>query len=55
MVFEHFRSDATQDQPLGWMSADDWRQTVAVLRDYGGLESEPPLDALYTNEFIPMQ
>jgi NitT/TauT family transport system substrate-binding protein len=55
MVFEHFRSDATQGRPLGWMSDSDWQQTVAVLRNYGGLETEPPLDALYTNEFIPGQ
>jgi NitT/TauT family transport system substrate-binding protein len=55
MVFEHFYSDETQGRPLGWMSERDWQQTVDILREYGGMEGNPPLSSLYTNEFIPAE
>jgi NitT/TauT family transport system substrate-binding protein len=44
---------STANKPLGWMSADDWASTVAVLKAYGGVTT--PLEAaeLYTNEFVP--
>src|SRR6266851_7344480 len=43
----------TMGQPLGWSSDKDWGETVAVLRQYGGVTE--PLDAkqLYTNDFVP--
>jgi NitT/TauT family transport system substrate-binding protein len=43
----------TAGKPLGWMSQKDWEETVAVLKQYGGVTS--PLDAseLYTDEFVP--
>ena len=35
------------------MSDQDWKETVAVLKQYGGVAT--PLEAaqLYTNEFVP--
>ena len=43
----------TANKPLGWMAAEDWVSTVAVLKAYGGVTT--PLEAtdLYTNEFVP--
>lgn len=43
----------TRGKPLGWMSDKNWDETVAVLKQYGGVTT--PLDAhqLYTNEFVP--
>jgi NitT/TauT family transport system substrate-binding protein len=43
----------TANQPLGWMAAEDWDSTVAVLKAYGGVTT--PLEAveLFTNEFVP--
>ena len=43
----------TIGKPLGWGSDKDWAETVAVLKQYGGVAT--PLDAeqLYTNEFVP--
>ncbi len=55
MVFEHFYSDDTQGRPLGWMSERVWQETVNILREYGGMEGNPPLSALYTNEFVPTE
>lgn len=43
----------TLGKPLGWSSDKDWEDTVAVLKQYGGVTT--PLDAkqLYTNDFVP--
>ena len=45
----------TANKPLGWMAAEDWASTVAVLKAYGGVAT--PLEAaeLYTNEFVPTE
>jgi NitT/TauT family transport system substrate-binding protein len=45
----------TANKPLGWMAAEDWASTVAVLKTYGGVTT--PLEAaeLYTNEFVPTE
>jgi NitT/TauT family transport system substrate-binding protein len=53
MVIEHFYSDATRGRPLGWMAEQDWAQTVAVLREYGGMDGNPTMQSLYTNDFVP--
>lgn len=44
---------STQGKEFGWMSEEDWTQTQKILRDYGGLPSEVPLDKLYTNVYLP--
>jgi NitT/TauT family transport system substrate-binding protein len=54
LVIEHFYNEDSQGQPLGWTAERTWQQTVDILREYGGLEGNPPLNTLYTNEFIPM-
>ena len=43
----------TLSKPLGWSSDKDWDETVAVLKQYGGVDT--PLDPklLYTNDFVP--
>ena len=38
---------------LGWMVEQDWAQTVAVLREYGGMDGST-MQSLYTNDFVPM-
>src|SRR6266481_4320019 len=45
----------TANKPLGWMAAEDWASTVAVLKAYGGVTT--PLEAaeLFTNEFVPAE
>jgi NitT/TauT family transport system substrate-binding protein len=44
----------TAGKPLGWMSDVDWRATINVLYQYGGVTKELQLDQLYTNDFVPM-
>ena len=46
-------SPATQGKPIGWMAADDWRETVDLMHQYGGLKTVKPLEEYYTNAFIP--
>jgi NitT/TauT family transport system substrate-binding protein len=43
----------TAGKPLGWSSEKDWEETIAVLKQYGGVNT--PLDAkqVYTNDFVP--
>ncbi|MGH6670452.1 MAG: ABC transporter substrate-binding protein [Xanthobacteraceae bacterium] len=43
----------TKGKPLGWEAAADWKSTVAVLQQYGGVATPPALDALFTNAFVP--
>jgi len=43
----------TEGKPLGWMAQEDWQQTIDLLHQYGGLETVKPLDAYYTNDFLP--
>ena len=53
LSFDTWVTPNTAGKPLGWMSDRDWNETVAVLKQYGGVTT--PLEAaqLYTNEFVP--
>jgi len=53
LSFNTWVTPSTAGKPLGWMSDQDWEETVAVLKQYGGVAT--PLEAaqLYTNEFVP--
>jgi NitT/TauT family transport system substrate-binding protein len=53
LSFDTWVTPNTAGKPLGWMSDTDWNETVAVLKQYGGVTT--PLEAaqLYTNEFVP--
>jgi NitT/TauT family transport system substrate-binding protein len=42
----------TKGKPLGWMSPDDWRESVAYLEEYGGVPKGVALDRIYTNSFV---
>lgn len=43
----------TKGKPLGWEAAADWTSTAQVLQQYGGVAAPPPIDKLYTNDFVP--
>src|SRR5438094_9100677 len=53
LSFNTWVTPNTAGKPLGWMSDTDWTDTVAVLKQYGGVTT--PLEAaqLYTSEFVP--
>jgi NitT/TauT family transport system substrate-binding protein len=43
----------TKGKPLGWEAAADWTSTAQVLKQYGGVAQPPPIEKLYTNDFVP--
>jgi len=43
----------TAGKPLGWMSANDWDETVESLKQYGGVTTPLKAADLYTNDFVP--
>jgi NitT/TauT family transport system substrate-binding protein len=53
LSFQTWVTPATAGKPLGWMSDQDWQETVAVLKQYGGVSTPLEPAQLYTNEFVP--
>ncbi len=43
----------TKGKPLGWNSEKDWEDTVAVLKQYGGVKTPLTVAQLMTNDFVP--
>jgi NitT/TauT family transport system substrate-binding protein len=39
-------------RPLGWMSRDDWKETISYLEEYGGIPQGIVPDRIYTNAFV---
>jgi NitT/TauT family transport system substrate-binding protein len=48
LVIEHMHTPATSGKPLGWMSEEDWKATIDLLKTTG-LEGDRPLSAYYRN------
>ena len=46
-------SASTKGRPFGWMAEEDWKDTIAMLGKYAGLQNTEALPAYYTNQFIP--
>ena len=42
----------TKGKPLGWMSEDDWKETIAYLEEYGGVVKGLAPDKIFTNKFV---
>ncbi len=53
LSFNTWVTPSTAGKPLGWMADKDWEETVAVLKQYGGVTSSLEAGDLYTNEFVP--
>jgi NitT/TauT family transport system substrate-binding protein len=53
LSFNTWVTPSTVSKPLGWMSDTDWQETVAVLKQYGGVTTALEAQQLYTNEFVP--
>lgn len=43
----------TMGKPLGWGSDADWKSTIEVLHQYGGVTAPLEPSQLYTNQFVP--
>src|SRR5438874_5490977 len=53
LSFNAWVTPSTAGKPLGWMADKDWQETVAVLKQYGGVTAPLEPGDLYTNEFVP--
>jgi NitT/TauT family transport system substrate-binding protein len=53
LSFTTWVTPSTAGKPLGWMSDQDWQETVTVLKQYGGVATPLEASQLYTNEFVP--
>ena len=42
----------TGDQPIGWMNADVWQNTVDILLDAGFIPSTMDVETLFTNDYM---
>lgn len=43
----------TAGKPLGWMSEDEWKSTVEVVKTYGGVSEDIELSKVFTNDYVP--
>jgi NitT/TauT family transport system substrate-binding protein len=46
-------SKATQGKPIGYMAPEDWTNTLQLMKQYMGLETNQKAEDFYTNAFIP--
>jgi hypothetical protein len=47
-----FGDSVKQGKPIGWVDPQVWVKTLAILREYAGVQNTDP-SAYFTNEFIP--
>ena len=38
---------------LGWMSTEDWGETLDLLHQYAGMAEKLPVDRYFTNDYVP--
>jgi NitT/TauT family transport system substrate-binding protein len=50
---EYDNTDNTKGHPRGWMSDEDWAETVKVAQTYEGVKPDIKLSDLYTNDLLP--
>jgi NitT/TauT family transport system substrate-binding protein len=54
LTWDLWQTPNTAGKPLGWNSEKDWEDTVAVLKQFGGVTVPIEAKQNYTNEFVPM-
>jgi NitT/TauT family transport system substrate-binding protein len=45
----------TKDKPLGWMSPNDWLETLGYLKEYGGVAKDLTPDRIFSNAFVEVK
>jgi NitT/TauT family transport system substrate-binding protein len=41
------------DKPVGWMAAEDWAETLALMKQYQDLHTDMPATAFWTDDLLP--
>ena len=47
------RSGHGADKPTGWMAPEDWAGTLALMKEFQGLQTDMPASAFWTDAFLP--
>ena len=47
------RSPRGPQQPIGWMSPEDWAETLSLMKEFQELRTELGADAFFTNALLP--
>ena len=47
------KSPRGADKPVGWMSPDDWAETLALMKEYQDLKTDLPATAFWTDALLP--
>lgn len=47
-----FQGLATNTQPIGYIDPQAMQKTLDLLKQYGGVKTDQPATAFYTNEFV---
>lgn len=50
---ELYYSDNTKDKQLGWNSEENWKETLDLLEEFGGMKEQKQIDKYFTNEYLP--
>lgn len=45
-------TDKTKGRPIGWSSADDWKDTQHLLEQYANLKPQPDVNVYFTNSYL---
>ncbi len=53
LSFNLLETDATKGQPLAWQSPEVMAKSQEILAQYGQIKTKRPVDAYFTNEFVP--
>ena len=46
-------SKATAGKPIGYLAPEDWTQTLSLMKQYMGLETNQKAEDFYPNQFVP--
>jgi NitT/TauT family transport system substrate-binding protein len=53
LTLQMLHTPATQGRVVGWMADSDWKATLDLLHQYGGLQKVLPTSDDYTDAFLP--
>jgi len=53
LSFNLLETDATKGQALAYMPPEVIRKSQDILHEYGGIKQKRPIEAYFTNEFVP--
>jgi NitT/TauT family transport system substrate-binding protein len=51
-VIDNLHTERTQDDPIGFMNADDWSDTLKTLEQYADLTGPKAPEEYFTNDFV---